>query len=223
MKLVSLCLAAASLATLMACNKTPVQVSYSQNPASYCAGTAISPNKPTVTGTVTGYSISPSLPAGLSLNPTDGSISGTPAAASPNANYTISALSDGKAVASVTLGLAVGAKISYQSPIVYNQDSAASTAASTSGATFTDCAVTPALPAGLSLDKATCAISGTPTAASPATNYKVTATGTCSAEGAIANITVLPPPVAARKGPHVRPSRMHRAMAPKNQPSRFSK
>jgi hypothetical protein len=222
MKLVSLYLATASLAALTACNKTPVQFSYAQNPASYCTGSAITPNKATATGSVAGYSVSPSLPAGLSLNPTDGTISGTPTTASPTMNYAVSALSDVKAVASVTLSLAVGGKISYASPLVYHQDSAASTFVSNSGATFTDCAITPALPAGLTLNKATCAISGTPTAASPAMDYKVSATGPCSTDGAVVSITVMPSSVAA-KGPRVRPSRMRRAMAPKNAASRFSK
>jgi putative Ig domain-containing protein len=37
-------------------------------------------DRPAVTGTVTGYSVSPALPAGLSLNPSTGMISGTPLA-----------------------------------------------------------------------------------------------------------------------------------------------
>ncbi len=226
MKRLSVSLAAAALAALTACNKTPVQISYPQNPATYCAGAAIAPDKPMVTGTVASYAVSPSLPAGLALNPTDGSISGTPTAAAPATNYSVSALgSDGKSLATASLSLAVGGKISFASPLVYHQDTAVSTFPTTAGATFTDCAVTPALPSGLTLDKTSCAISGTPTAAAAAMDYKVTATGACTSDGVIVNIAVLASeaPAVAKRHPRIRPSRIRRAMAPKHEASRFSK
>src|SRR2546430_11030313 len=43
-------------------------------------GSPYGPYPPTVSGTVTGYSVSPALPAGLTLDPTSGVISGTPIA-----------------------------------------------------------------------------------------------------------------------------------------------
>jgi Putative Ig domain len=46
---------------------------------------------PSVTGTVTSYSISPALPAGLQLNAATGVISGTPTELSLATNYTITA------------------------------------------------------------------------------------------------------------------------------------
>lgn len=46
-------------------------------------------------GTITSYSVSPTLPAGLSLNTTNGVISGTPAVAQAVANYTITGLGPG--------------------------------------------------------------------------------------------------------------------------------
>ena len=48
--------------------------------ASYNVGTAITPLDPTVTGTVTSYTVSPALPAGIALDATTGRISGTPTA-----------------------------------------------------------------------------------------------------------------------------------------------
>jgi len=50
---------------------------------------------PTVTGTVTSYGVSPSLPPGLTLNSTTGQISGTPTADSPPTDYTITASNSG--------------------------------------------------------------------------------------------------------------------------------
>jgi hypothetical protein len=48
-----------------------------------------------VTGTVTGYSVSPTLPAGLSLNTSTGVISGTPSVTAASANYTVTASNSG--------------------------------------------------------------------------------------------------------------------------------
>ncbi|WP_052324522.1 PKD-like domain-containing protein [Haliscomenobacter hydrossis] len=66
------------------------------------------------------------------------------------------------------------------------------------GATFT---ISPALPAGLSFDAATGTISGTPTTASPATNYTVVATTDCNSLTTVINITVAAAPVVTITGP----------------------
>ncbi|WP_288979825.1 putative Ig domain-containing protein, partial [uncultured Flavobacterium sp.] len=56
--------------------------------------------------TLTGYSVSPALPAGLVLN-SDGSISGTPTTVSPATDYTITATNAGGS-SSYTISIAVG-------------------------------------------------------------------------------------------------------------------
>src|ERR1700719_798292 len=81
----------------------PSALSYT-SPASGIAGVAITSMSPAVTGTVTGYSISPALPAGLSFNTTSGVISGTPAAPAAQATYTITASNAG---GSTTFALAL--------------------------------------------------------------------------------------------------------------------
>lgn len=55
-------------------------------------------------------------------------------------------------------------------------------------------AITPALPAGLSLNNSTGVISGTPVAVSPATNYTITATNVTGTATATLNIAVTLPP-----------------------------
>ena len=57
----------------------PSALSYT-SPVTATQGTAMTSLTPTVTGTVTGYSVSPALPAGLSLNTSSGAVSGTPTA-----------------------------------------------------------------------------------------------------------------------------------------------
>jgi hypothetical protein len=52
---------------------------------------AITALSPTVSGTVTSYSVAPALPAGLTLDTVTGQISGTPTQTSPATNYTITA------------------------------------------------------------------------------------------------------------------------------------
>lgn len=76
----------------------PSGLSY-PSPQTAVAGTAIMPVNPTVTGTVSSYSVVPALPAGLTLNATTGQISGTPGAATPSATYTVTAQNAGGATA----------------------------------------------------------------------------------------------------------------------------
>lgn len=68
----------------------PSALAYS-SPVTATVGTAITSLAPSVTGTVTGYSVTPALPAGLALDSTTGVISGTATAATPQATYTITA------------------------------------------------------------------------------------------------------------------------------------
>src|SRR6201999_2292476 len=73
-----------------------------------------------------GYTIDKPLPAGLTFDPTTGAISGTPTAASPATNYTITAYNaqgSSSAVISITVNsssaLLQPPDISYQTPDSY--------------------------------------------------------------------------------------------------------
>lgn len=72
----------------------PSALSYS-SPQSYDVGTAIAPLDPTVTGTVTSYTVAPALPEGLTLDAATGQISGTPTAAAAPRTYTVTAANAG--------------------------------------------------------------------------------------------------------------------------------
>ena len=65
-------------------------LSYS-SPNTYISTSAITPLSPTITGTPTGYSVSPALPAGLSINATTGVISGSPTTTSAINTYVVTA------------------------------------------------------------------------------------------------------------------------------------
>jgi Putative Ig domain/Cadherin domain len=69
----------------------PSGLSYTPAMISGTVGTAIANLNPTVTGTGLTYSINPGLPAGLSIDPTTGVISGTPSVTAASAIYTVTA------------------------------------------------------------------------------------------------------------------------------------
>ncbi len=68
----------------------PTALSY-PSPQTYVVGTTIAALNPTVTGAVTTYTVSPALPAGLTLNATTGQIGGTPSAPTAMAIYVLRA------------------------------------------------------------------------------------------------------------------------------------
>jgi hypothetical protein len=68
----------------------PSDLSYA-SPVVLTEGVEAPTISPTVTGSVTAYSISPALPAGLLLDGNSGQITGTPTALTPGATYTVMA------------------------------------------------------------------------------------------------------------------------------------
>lgn len=85
----------------------PSALSYPAIPA-LTVGVPMSSVLPTVSGSVSGFSVSPSLPAGLSLNEMSGTISGTPTTATPAATYTVQA-SNTAGATTAALSIAVNA------------------------------------------------------------------------------------------------------------------
>ncbi|MDD5673555.1 MAG: putative Ig domain-containing protein, partial [Chitinivibrionales bacterium] len=83
----------------------PGPLTYSTNPANYTIGSAIATNVCTNGGGASStFGISPSLPAGLSLNGANGNLTGAPIAALPPTTYTITATNAG---GSATVGLII--------------------------------------------------------------------------------------------------------------------
>lgn len=160
----------------------PETLSYLNAAVIYTTSAPIIPNTPIATGgEITLYSISPALPAGLQFDPQTGIISGTPQAVSPSAVYTVTGSNSVDSVETqLTIEVhavtqppaslsywdlapiyVVGQPVSYDEPL-------------STGDEITFFSVSPALPAGLSLNPQTGAISGTPTTAQPPTTYTIT-------------------------------------------------
>ncbi|HSC81268.1 MAG TPA: putative Ig domain-containing protein [Chitinolyticbacter sp.] len=183
----------------------PSGLVYATPAATYAAGQPIVVNAPHYAGgQITAFSISPTLPAGLSLDTRTGVISGTPATASPPTVYTISGRNAaGNATARLQIEVAtvvvapvglhyLDASIAYvlQEPIVPNTPSS-------TGGLIARYAVSPALPAGLSLNAQTGVLSGMPTQLTPPTVYIVTASNSAGSAATRLEIevtnTVMPP------------------------------
>ena len=159
---------------------------------------AISPDTVVVTGTgaITGYTVSPALPAGLGLNPVTGLISGTPNVTAAGVNDTITATGPGGtgiAVVTITI-IDTAPAISYTSPVIYGRTIAITPNNPVSTGGGIDSFLTSSLPVGLVVNKNTGIISGTPTVASSATNYTITAYGSGGTGNATVNIAVVNAP-----------------------------
>lgn len=169
----------------------PNSLTYSENPALFTKGVAISPLTPTSTGgAVTAYTVSPGIPAGLSLSGSTGIIVGTPSTVTPLATYTVTA---SNLAGSTTCALMLTVNDLPPIGLVYSPNPLLCTVGvlvppctpSAGGGAITSFTVNPALPPGLSLNASSGAISGTPVAVSPQANYTVTAGnsgGTASCE-----------------------------------------
>ena len=136
------------------------------------------------------YSLSPSLPTGLSFDAGTRVLSGTPSATSASATYTYT-VSDGdnntantdKATLTFTIvvdgtdsapAFADNASIANQSLTQNSAMTSLTLPAATGGNGALSYSITPALPTGLSFNASTRALSGTPTAVSASTTYTYT-------------------------------------------------
>ncbi len=107
-------------------DQAPATFSYAGATAIYVVGTPITPNPPINTGgAVLSYSVSPTLPAGLTLSTTTGVMTGNPTTVSPTSRYTVTAANSGgnaTALLSITVNsatpppLAAPAGLAYSSP-----------------------------------------------------------------------------------------------------------
>jgi hypothetical protein len=156
----------------------PDGLSYN-SPNVFTAGSVIAELAPVVSGgEPTGFSVSPALPAGLSIDAVTGVISGTPTTVSPTAAYTVTATNSGGAMTFdviITVNDVAPMDLVYTSPNILTVGIAMTDLfPGFTGQNLVFSAVD--LPAGLSIDSLTGAISGTPTSPSIMATATVTAT-----------------------------------------------
>lgn len=123
-------------------NSPPLSITYNRTWRAYLKNYLISSLTPTVNGTVTSYSVSPTLPSGLSISSSTGVISGTPSVTSAVKEYTITGSnSDG----SVTTKLSIGVYDGYVVNSTGDQDSTGSVADGVCNSTASTCTLRAAI------------------------------------------------------------------------------
>lgn len=157
-------------------------------------------------GAITNYSFpspveSGPLPAGMSLNQTTGVISGIPTALSSATDYTIvgsNAAGSTQVALKITVKDMAPSNLNYLSNNNYTKGQPIPVNSPTSsGGAIVSYAVTPALPAGLTLNVKTGVISGTPTAVSALATYTITGTNTGGSTSKAISIAVQGPAAVA--------------------------
>ncbi|WP_167558849.1 putative Ig domain-containing protein [Bradyrhizobium canariense] len=128
------------------------------------------------------YGVAPTLPAGLTMAPTTGTITGAPTATLGATTFTVTVTDQNNATATNTFSLTVNGTVTATQAIAsktltVNLAAAPFKPVSGSGGTGSlTYAVSPTLPPGVAMDSGTGIISGQPTATSGATAYTVTVT-----------------------------------------------
>lgn len=185
----------------------PTGLGYGSNPATYTKGVAIAANAPSnASGAIASYTVTPALPAGLNLDPSSGTISGTPTALAVAAVYRITGTNSGGSTF-VDLSLAV-----LDAPPVIGYGSASFTfhvgtplaplVPTLAGGAVLTWTIAPALPAGLAFNTGNGTISGTPSATAANQTYTITATNSGGSSVATPSLQVVPPGPVITLQPH---------------------
>lgn len=188
----------------------PAQPVYPVNPAVYTKGVPITVNTPSSTGggTPTSWTLTGTLPVGLSFSTSTGAISGTPTALAGITSYAVTANNATGASPPTNLVLTVNdvapSALSYtnNSPVYARGVAITPNSPGNSGGAVVSYTVSPDLPPGLNLDRDSGVITGTPLDEMAQTAYTVTAVNSGGSTTRVLTITIISlPPVVAEVSP----------------------
>ena len=176
---------------------TPIapSIAYTGSPFTFAVGTPITSITPSNTGDSAFWSVSPSLPSGLSLS-SSGVISGTPTATSATALYNITASNPGgesTAAISITVNAQAPSGLSYATENMTLTQGVTMTNnnPSVSGGSVTSWEISPSIPSGMSFSSSTGVISGSPNyLQTTKTTYTVWANNSGGSASTNVNITI---------------------------------
>ena len=174
----------------------PTELSYSTGTLNLTVGTPMPTLTPSIKGVVSVYSISPNLPAGLSLNPISGVLSGTPVVSISSTKYNIKASNSAGSVPFeiyLSVTLLKPSNFSYQSTS-YNfvvGNLITSISPSING-TIESYSISPTLDNGLVFSSSSGIISGTPNLAQSSKEYTITASNSGGSVTFKLSIVILP-------------------------------
>ena len=187
------------IAITVECDGTePSGLSYPTTDGDYVINTTITPNTPSISGTVTSYDINDTLPAGMEFNTTTGTISGTPLVFQETKSYSVTATYSCSGTTTTTeISITVQCPGTEPSGLSYpttDGDYVINTTItpntpSISG-TVTSYDINDTLPAGMEFNSTTGTISGAPTAAQVSKSYSVTATYACLGTSITTDISI---------------------------------
>ncbi|PKA15712.1 putative Ig domain-containing protein [Leptospira haakeii] len=186
----------------------PSSLNYAGSPYVFTQNLAILKITPSVTGTITNCSVSPSLPSGLALNANTCAISGTPVYTQSATNYTVTASNSGgstQATITITVNIAPPGSLKYLTgTYTLTQNTTISTITPSYTGTITNCTSSPDLPTGLALNTSNCAISGTPTTPQSTSTYTITASNSVGSTqtSIIMRVNLAPPSIVYSGSPY---------------------
>ena len=180
-------------------NDAAPAIAYGSGAYTFTKGTSIAiPAPQSSGGAVVTWSLSPTLPAGLAFNTTDGSFSGSPTALLAATAYTVTATNTGgstQATLTLTVNDAAPAIAYGSGAYTFTMGVPIGTLLpQNSGGAVVIWTLSPALPSGLSFSTVDGSISGTPGALAAGSGYAITATNSGGSSQVVPQITVNPPP-----------------------------
>jgi len=177
--------------------KAPENLRYPNVDELYSVGEGMDA-EPEVEGGATSWTVEPALPAGISLDPATGRISGEPETTSHEQSYVVTAANDaGGTSAVVTFGVTAPAPSGLKYPLASDDYFVGSEVLLEPEIATGVCAkyvVRPALPPGLELDAKTGVISGSPTEEADRATYAVYAENIAGTTKAEISFSVSQPP-----------------------------